>query len=172
MQSIPHCPLQGLILVGIMKPSTQWQGFSNVCSIFTADRAETSFSSREMRPHRLADLSLQVMKYTFIRQEHAAGPPDEASLMIRRWYTLREVQEGECGYTLTMINYLPSAKMELCQAHWKKMWIFLLCWCDSWLSDRQTQQRTWVFSLTFCIFHIFQTLRGKLINAASDLMCW
>ena len=92
------------------------------------------------------DLSLQVMKYTFFREGHTAGPSEwgicnDKTMIYSGWSS-----RGRVRNTLTMIYYLLSAKMELCcsQGRKKKKSVLLFSvsyWGDSLLSDRQAQQQ-------------------------------
>ncbi len=70
--------------------------------------------------YTLGDLSSQVMKYTFFREGHTAGPDEwgicnDKTMIYSGWSS-----RGRVRNTLTMIYYLLSAKMELCCSQRKK----------------------------------------------------
>ncbi len=113
----------------------------NICGISHRSAVQRILCRDENR--WLGDLSLQVMKYTFFREGHTAGPSEwgicnDKTMIYSGWSS-----RGRVGNTLTMIYYLLSAKMELCGSQRKngRLLFSVSYWDESLLSDRQAQQQ-------------------------------
>lgn len=143
------CSLKRRTLKSVKSPSMRVIFSARLRSAFWVERSH----------YRLRDLSLQVMKYTFIRGGHGAGPSEwgicnDKTMIYSGWSS-----RGRIRNTLTMIYYLLPVKVELHCSQGKEtvICLYVSYWDYSWVLETIEY---FLFSFgqfgqKFCSWHIY-----------------